>query len=177
MMNFIPESQLKELLSNEFDFLFILNMDGNIITANFAVNNVLKYSLNELRGKHFSAVYPDEYKVKSGMTIPLVIKGDITTCPYPFVKKDKGIIPVDTKFYLGWWNEENVIAVVSTNLSIEYFSKEVFFSIFNSSQVMMAIGSVNTGIIFNANSAFLENIGYSLDEVSGKIGSGIKSVL
>ena len=41
-MNFIPENQLKDLLSNEFDFLFILNMDGNIITANFAVNNVLK---------------------------------------------------------------------------------------------------------------------------------------
>jgi len=167
-MNFIPENQLKDLLSNEFDFLFILNMDGNIITANFAVNNVLKYSLNELKGKHFSAVYPDEYKVKSGMTIPLVIKGDITSCPYPFMKKDKGIIPVDTKFYFGWWNEENVIAVVSTNLSVEHFSKEVFFSIFNSSQVMMAIGSVNTGIIFNANHAFLENIGYSLDEVSGK---------
>lgn len=168
MMNFIPENQLKDLLSNEFDFLFILNMDGNIITANFAVNNVLKYSLNELKGKHFSAVYPDEYKVKSGMTMPLVIKGDITTCPYPFMKKDKGIIPVDTKFYFGWWNEENVIAVVSTNLSVEHFSKEVFFSIFNSSQVMMAIGSVDTGIIFNANHAFLENIGYSLDEVSGK---------
>jgi len=168
MMNFIPESQLKDLLSNEFDFLFILNMDGNIVTANFAVNNILGYSLNELRGKHFSTVYPDQYKVKSGVTIPLVIKGDITCCPYPFMKKDKGIIPVDTKFYLGWWNEENVIAAVSTNLSVEYFSKEVFFSIFNSSQVMMAIGTVDSGIIFNANRAFIENIGYSLDEISGK---------
>jgi len=168
MMNFIPESQLRNQLSNEFDFLFILNMDGNIITANFAVNKILGYSLNELKGKHFSSVYPDQYKSRSGVTMPLVIKGDVTSCPYPFMKKEKGIIPVDTKFYLGWWNEENVIAAVSTNLSAEYFSKEVFLSIFNSSQVMMAIGTVDSGIIFNANRAFIENIGYSLDEISGK---------
>ena len=167
-MNFIPENQLKELLSDEFVFLFILNMDGDIITTNFAVNSILGYSLNELKGKNLLTVYPDQYKAKFGVTLPLAVKGDIDSCPYPFMKKDKGIIPVNTKFYLGWWNDENVIAAISTNLSTEYFSQEVFLSLFNSSQVMLTIGAVDSYFIFNANRAFIDNIGYSLEDISGK---------
>jgi len=167
-MNFIPEDQLEELLSDEFVFLFILNMNGDIITANFAVNSILGYSLNELKGKNLLTVYPDQYKAKVGVTLPLAVKGDIDSCPYPFMKKDKGIMPVNTKFYLGWWNEENVIAVISTNLSTEYFSQEVFLSLFNSSQVMLTIGAVDSYVIFNANRAFIDNIGYSLEDISGK---------
>ncbi len=167
-MNFIPENQLKELLSDEFVFLFILNMDGDIITTNFAVNSILGYSLNELKGKNLLTVYPDQYKAKFGVTLPLAVKGDIDSCPYPFMKNDKGIIPVNTKFYLGWWNDENVIAAISTNLSTEYFSQEVFLSLFNSSQVMLTIGAVDSYFIFNANRAFIDNIGYSLEDISGK---------
>ncbi len=167
-MNFISEYQLNELLSGGLDFLFILNMDGDIIAVNLAVTSILEYSFEDLNGKNLLTVYPNQYKAKFGVTIPLVIKGDISSCPYPFITKEKEIIPVDTKFYVGWWNEENVIAAVSTNLSAQYFSKEVFLSIFNSSQVMLTIGTIDSNIIFNVNRAFIDNIGYSLEDISGK---------
>lgn len=167
-MNFISESQLKELLSDELDFLFILNMDGDIIEISLAVNSILGYSVKELKGKNILTVYPLQYKEKVSVIIPLAIKGDIASCPYPFTTKANETIPVDTKFYVGWWNEENVIAAVCTNLSAEHFSKGVFFSIFNNSQIMMAISTVDSGIIFNANRAFMETIEYSLEELSGK---------
>lgn len=167
-MNFISEKRLKELLNNDYDFLFILNMDGNILAVNNAVNLILEYPLDELKGKNLLTVYSEQYKAKFGVTMPLLIRGDITSCPYPFMKKDGGVIPVDTKFYLGWWNEENVIAVVGTNLSTEFFSREVFHSIFNNSQSMLAIGTVDSNILYNVNRAFIDNIGYSLEEISGK---------
>lgn len=167
-MNFISESQLEELLNHELDFLFILTMDGDILEKNFAVNSILGYSEEELNGKSFMAVYPSQYQEKMRITIPLAIKGDITSCPYPFITKTGEIIPVDTKFYIGWWKGKNVTVVVCTNLSAEYFSKGVFFNLFNNSRIMMVISTIDSGVIFNANKAFMETIGYSLEEIAGK---------
>jgi PAS domain S-box-containing protein len=167
-MNFIPESKLKELLSDELDFLFILNMDGNILELNLAVTSILSYSFSELKGKNILTVYPPEYKEKVSTIIPLVMKGDISSCPYPFTTKTGETIPVDTKFFIGWWNEENVITAVCTNLSAESFSKGLFYSIFNESKVLMAISTFDPNIIFNINPAFIDTIEYSLEEISGK---------
>jgi len=167
-MNFIPENQLKELLNDELDFLFILNMDGDIIAINHAVGSILGYSAEELKGKNLLAVYPSQDKEKVSTMIPMAIKGDIVSSPYPYITKANEIIPVDTKFYIGWWKEENVIAVISTNLSAEHFSKGLFYGIFNGSKVIMAISTFDPSIIFNINRAFMDTLEYSLEEVSGK---------
>jgi len=167
-MNFISESQLDKLLSDELDFLFILTMDGEIIEINQAAKSILGYTVDELKGKNLLTVYASQYKDKISLAMPLVIKGDISSCPYPFTTKKSEIVPVDTQFYVGWWNEANVLAAISTNLSANYFSKGLFDSIFNGSKLMMAISTIDIGIIFNINRAFMETIGYSLEEISGK---------
>ncbi len=167
-MNFISENQLEEWLNNELDFLFILTMDGNILEMNSAVYSILGYPEAEVKGKNLAVVYPPQYKEKMMVTVPLAIKGTITSSPYPFITKTSEIIPVDTKFYVGWWKGKNVVAAVCTNLSTEYFSKGVFFSLFNNSRIMMVISTADSGIIFNANQAFMETIGYSLEEIAGK---------
>ena len=167
-MNFISENRLKELLSDELDFLFILNMDGNIMEVNYAIKSILGYSTEELCEKNLLAAYPSQYKEKASIMIPMAIKGDIVSSPYPFATKSNEIIPVDTKFYVGWWHEKNVIAAISTNLSAAYFSKELFFNIFNGSKVMMSISTFDPSIIFNVNQAFIETLEYSLEEISGK---------
>jgi len=167
-MNFIPEDKLNELLTDKLDFLFLLNMDGDIIEQNFAVTSIMGYAVGELKGKNLLAVYASEYKEKVCLMMSLVMKGDIASCPYPFTSKSNEIIPVDTNFFRGWWNEQNVIAAYSTNLSAEHFSNGLFYSIFNGSNVMMAISTFNPSIIININRAFKNNLGYSLDELSGK---------
>jgi len=167
-MKFIPESKLKGLLSDKLDPLFILNMDGNIIETNLAVNSILGYSSEDLYNKNLLAVYSSRYREKISTIVQLVIKGDVFSCPYPFITKNGEVVPVNTKFYIGWWKEKNVIVAVSTNLSAKYFSREIFFNIFNSSQVMMAITTIDSSIIFNVNKAFIETLGYSLEEISGK---------
>ncbi|MCI1681534.1 MAG: PAS domain S-box protein [Bacteroides sp.] len=167
-MNFIPESRLEELLNDKLDFLFILNMDGIIIDMNLAAITILGFSREELTHKHFLSAYAPNYREKMAVTLPLAIKGDVFSCPYPFVTRTGEIIPVDTKFYVGWWKGENVLVAVSTNLAVKYFSEEIFLSIFNGSQVMMAITAIDSNTVFNVNSAFLEMLGYSLGEVSGK---------
>lgn len=168
-MNFIPESRLEELLDNKLDFLFILNMDGVVIDTNSAVASILGFNKEDICNKNFLNVYALNYREKVAVTLPLAIKGDIFSCPYPFVTKAGEIIPVDTKFYMGWWQEENVLVAISTNLAVKYFPGEIFLSIFNGSQVMMAITAIDSNTVFNVNTAFLETMGYSLEEVSGKV--------
>ncbi|MDD4921567.1 MAG: PAS domain S-box protein, partial [Bacteroidales bacterium] len=143
---------------------------GEIMEANLAVESILGYSVGELTGKNLSTVYSSQYKEKVSLMIPLAIKGAISSCPYPFATKTNETIPVDTKFYVGWRNEENIIAAVCTNLSAEYFSRGLFYSIFNGSKVMMVISTIDSGIIFNINRSFMETIGYTLEEISGKTG-------
>lgn len=167
-MKFIPESKLKDLLSDKLDPLFILNMDGNIIETNLAVNSILGYSSEDLYNENLLAIYSSRYREKISTIVQLVIKGDVFSCPYPFITKRGEVVPVNTKFYIGWWKEQNVIVAVSTNLSAKYFSQEIFFNIFNSSQVMMAITTIDSNIIFNVNKAFIETLGYPLGEISGK---------
>ncbi len=167
-MKFIPESRLKELLSDKLDLLFILNMDGNIIEINQAVASILGYGLEDLYDKNLLSVYSPLYKEKIAAIVSLAIKGDVFSCPYPFIAKNEELVPVNTKFYVGWWKDQNVVVAVSTNLSAKYFSQEVFFNIFNSSQVMMGITTVDSNIIFNVNKAFIQTLGYSLEEISGK---------
>lgn len=128
-MKFIPESKLKGLLSDKLDPLFILNMDGNIIETNLAVNSILGYSSEDLYNKNLLAVYSSRYREKISTIVQLVIKGDVFSCPYPFITKNGEVVPVNTKFYIGWWKEKNVIVAVSTNLSAKYFSREIFFKI------------------------------------------------
>ena len=167
-MNFISESNLEVLLSDKLDFLFILNMDGNIIEMNGTVNSILGYTYKDLNPKNFLTVYSPCYREKVGAIIRLAIKGYTSSYPYPFVTKTGEIIPVDTKFYTGHWKGENVTAIVSTNLAAQYFSKEIFYSIFNGSQIMMAISAIDTNVVFNVNNAFTKTLGYTLEEISGK---------
>ncbi len=167
-MNFISESKLDELFGGKLDFLFILDMDGNIIDVNLAVNSILGYSRKSLSNKTLLTVYSSHYREKMGVIIPLAIRGDVISCPYPFITKNGEIIPVDTKFYIGWWKGQNVVVAVSTNLAAKYFSEDIFLSIFNGTQTMMAITALDSNVVFNVNNVFLEALGYTLEEVSGK---------
>ena len=167
IMNFIAESKLKELLGDKLDFLFILNMDGNILNVNSIVHSILEYTDEDLKDKHLLNVYTPRYKEKVGAIIPLAIKGDVPSCPYPLVTKSGDLIPVDTHFYIGWWQGQNVFVAVSTNLGTEFFSKEVFYSIFNGSDVMMSISTIDSNVFFNVNKSFVDTTGYTLEDISG----------
>ncbi|WP_321333604.1 PAS domain S-box protein [uncultured Bacteroides sp.] len=167
-MNFISEDQLNQYLFNELDFLFVLTMDGDIIHVNLAVDSILGYKKETIEGSNFVAVYPSEYKDKLSLMLPLAAKGDVTSCPYPILSSGGKVMPVDMKFYMGWWAGENVLVAVGLNLSAECFSKEVFFNMFNSSELIMVLSSIDTNVIYNVNSTFVKTVGYTIDEISGR---------
>ncbi|WP_321479051.1 PAS domain S-box protein [uncultured Bacteroides sp.] len=167
-MNFISEDDLNQFLTNELDFLFVLNMDVDIINVNTAVTSILGYEKEDLQNHSLLSVYPSEYKDKVGLTLPLIVKGDVSSCPYPVISKKKKIVPVDMKFYMGWLDGENVLIALGVNLSAHYFSKDVFYNIFNGADIMMVLAAIDATYIYNANRAFRKALGYSIEEISGK---------
>ncbi len=122
-MNFISEERLNQLMADELDFLFIMDMDGKILFTNIATHSLLGYG-NEIVGCNFISLYLPQHREEVGVMFPLAAKGDVEHCPFPLQKKRQGVVPVDTKFYVGWWNEENVLVAVATNLSAHHFTQE-----------------------------------------------------
>ena len=166
-MNFISEERLNQLMADELDFLFIMDMDGKILFTNIATHSLLGYG-NEIVGCNFISLYLPQHREEVGVMFPLAAKGDVEHCPFPLQKKGRGVVPVDTKFYVGWWNEENVLVAVATNLSAHHFTQEEFYHIFNSAEIMMVLASTDGRYIYNANRTFRKASGYTIEELSGQ---------
>lgn len=167
-MNTISKSELEALYNHQLDFLFLFNVEGKIVEVSSTVTSILEYSRDELNSNSLFMVYSSLYRDKVSKAMPSIVKGDITSFPYPLISKTGEIIPTNTKFYEGYWDDKNVFVAVCTNLSVKYFTEEILFNIFNSSEVMLGITGMDSGAIFNVNTTFLKKIGYSLEEVSGK---------
>lgn len=167
-MNTLSKSELDGLYNHQLDFLFLFNVEGEILELSPTVTSILEYSHDELNGNNLFTVYSSLYKDKISKAIPSIVRGDMTSFPYPLVTKTGEIVPANTKFYEGYWNDKNIFVAVCTNLSTKYFTEEILLNIFNNSQVMLAITAMDSGAVFNVNATFLKKIGYSLEEVSGK---------
>ncbi|MEZ5004975.1 MAG: PAS domain-containing protein [Bacteroides graminisolvens] len=83
-------------------------------------------------------------------------------------KKDKVSVPVDAKFYVGWWNEENVLVAVATNPVGSPLHSRGVYHIFNSAGIMMVLASTDGRYIYNANQTFRKASGYTIEELSGQ---------
>lgn len=161
------QENFKNLFNAINDFLFILDIEGNIIEVNNAVMNILGYEKNELKGKNVLTVHPREYRDKAKEIVGKMIEGTRETCPLPLLSRNGTHIPVETKIYHGEWNNENVLIGISRNLSEIAISEEKFYRVFDNNQALMAISEIDTGIFINVNKVFLTSLGYEKSEILG----------
>lgn len=173
-MNFLKNDDMnadqenfKNLFNSIYDFLFILDLNGNIIEVNNAVVTVLGYTKDELHGKNVLAVHPPEYRDKANEIVGKMIEGKRESCPLPLLSKSGIHVPVETKIYHGQWNNEKVLIGISRNLSELAISEEKFFHVFDNNQALMAISKIDSGIFVNVNKTFLDKLGYDKSEIIG----------
>ncbi len=161
------KENFKNLFNSLQDFLFILDLKGNIIEVNNAVVNILGYRQDELNGKSVLLVHPPEYREQANKIVGEMIAGTKESCPLPLLAKSGTYIPVETTIYQGKWNNEQVLIGISRNLSELAISEEKFRFIFDNNQSMMAISEIETGIYLDVNKTFLDKLGYDRPEVIG----------
>jgi PAS domain S-box-containing protein len=167
-MGTASEDNFRDFFKDNADFLFVLDMDGNIIETNDTVKLILGYSNEDLLGKSVLMVHPPEFRDKAAEIVTQMLKGDKTSCPIPLLTKNNKFIPAETRVFQGTWNSKNALIGVSRNLSELKISEEKFYRVFNLSHVLMSITNPETGAFVNVNKQFLKTLGYSKEELIGK---------
>jgi len=161
------ENNFRDFFKNNVDFLFILDLSGNIIEINDAVRNILGFSDEDVVGKSVLMVHPPEFREKAGETVRKILLGEESLCLIPLLTKNNAYIPVETRVFRGLWDSKQVLIGVSRNLSEVKLSEEKFYNVFNNSNIQMSISDLKTGVFINVNKQFLDTFGYSYEEIIG----------
>ena len=99
------------------DFLFILDVNANIIQANTVVAKRLGYTSEELKNLNVLAVHPADRRDEAGFIVGEMLEGRASYCPVPLCAKDGTLIPVETRVIKGKWDEKDVLFGISRDIT------------------------------------------------------------
>lgn len=163
----------KLLFDTMEDLLFVFREEGTIIHVNAAVERRLNYSMEELIGESVLKVKPKSRWNEIMNIVNNLPPEETQSCTIPLVKKSGELIPVETRIKRGNWDGEPIIFCLSKDISMIKLSEEKFSKAFHSTSTMMAICSFENANYIDVNSAFLETLGYTNDELIGKTSKDI----
>ncbi|MBI9037410.1 MAG: PAS domain S-box protein [Bacteroidales bacterium] len=162
------EENLKNFFNSNFDFLWVLDETGNIITINDTVKQRLGYNENELIGKSILFVYPEEYRDNAAKIITAMLKGKQNSCPIPIMAKDGSKISVETYIAKGAWNGKPAFFGTSKDISALKLSEEKFAKAFHCGPAIKGLSDILTGEYYEVNQTFYDKLGFTPKEVIGK---------
>jgi PAS domain S-box-containing protein len=150
------------------DFLWVLDLQGNIIFTNGTVIERLEYSQEELSGKSILMVHPAERRSEAGRIVGEMLIGKTSHCPVPIVTKSGIQIPVETRVSYGSWDGNPVIYGVSKDISKIKLSEEKFSKVFYLNPSACGLSDLSDSKYIEVNDAFCALLGFEKDEVIGK---------
>ncbi|MBK9392341.1 MAG: PAS domain S-box protein [Bacteroidetes bacterium] len=126
------------------DFLFILDMSGNMIHFNSTVNTRLGYKKDELLNKHVLKVHPADRHDEASQKVKGMLMGTETVCRVPLLTKNGLRIPVETIVKLGKWGGKDAIIGISRDTSqLQNYERQIKD---NSERLEMALMAHGTGL-------------------------------
>lgn len=162
------ENNFRSLFETINEMIFVGALDGKIIYTNSSVSEKLGFSEEELQKMYILDVHPDEYKKQAEIILSKMLNKELSICPIPLRKKDNRLLPVETRIWLGKWDNKDVIYGLSKDLSLVQVEHDKFQKFFESNPCPMVITESGSKKIMQVNEAFTEIIGYEKSEVIGK---------
>jgi PAS domain S-box-containing protein len=166
------ETNLNTLFDTIGDFLFILDVQGNIIRINSTASQRLGYSPDELNGMHVLQIHPPHRRDEAAAVIRLMLAHELNSCHIPLLTKSGQQIPVETKVEVGRWSGRDVLFGVSRDITERIRdqqalqeSEEKNRALFTNEIYAICIVSPETMKILDANDAFLRQYGYTREEL------------
>jgi PAS domain S-box-containing protein len=150
------------------EFLFVLDVHGNILHTNTTVINRLGYTLEELIGKSIMMVHPADRREEAAGIVFEMLNGITTCCPVPIVTKAGVQIPVETRVTLGTWDGQPAIFGVTKDISKIKLSEEKFSKLFYINPSASGLSDLSDHTYIEVNEAFCSLLGYDKTEVIGK---------
>jgi len=162
------ENNFRTFFKTMGDMIIIAGRLGQIVYVNQAVVQKLGYSPEELFQMHLLDVHPDEKRAEAEQVIKDMFAGKQVICPLPLIRKDGHPIPVETRFWNGYWDGKECIFCVSKDLSKEQESLQRFNKIFRDNPALMVLSKFEDKKVLDVNNQFLNKLGFSRQEVIGK---------
>ncbi|MCB9452798.1 MAG: PAS domain S-box protein [Anaerolineaceae bacterium] len=162
------EENLSTLFHSIRDFLFVLDMQGNIREVNQPVIERIGYSRKELVNQPVLVVYPPERRTEAAQNVAEMLQGQRDYYAVPIQTKAGDLIPVETYITQGMWDGQPALFGVSKDISALKMSEEKFASAFHDSPVIMGLSALETGEYVEVNQAFCEKLGFTQQEVIGR---------
>lgn len=150
------------------DFLFVLDLSGNIIYTNSTVIDRLGFTKEELIGSSVLNVHPPERREEAGRIVMEMLQGKAEFCPVPIVTKSGLQIPVETKVINGFWDGKPVLFGVTKDISKLQLSEEKFSKLFLLNPSACGLTDLETHKYIEVNDAFYTLFGFEKSEVIGK---------
>ncbi len=111
------QQNLESLFHSIQDFVFILDMEGSIVSLNSAAAVRLGYQQKELIGKNFQVLHPKERRDEVRKIVSTMPGKEQAPFLAPLVSSNDTRIPVETRVTRGQWNGRQVSFCLSRDIS------------------------------------------------------------
>lgn len=153
------------------DLLMVGDSRGCILYANTATIEKLGYSDDELKKMNFLDLHPASKRQEAELIFADMLEGKRSSCPLPLQTKFGILLPVETRVWLGFWNNEPCIFGVVKDLSIKEAALDKFHKLFDNNPALMAVTSLEDHKFKEVNDAFCITLGFEKSEIIGKTAS------
>ncbi|ACN18028.1 predicted sensory/regulatory protein RpfC (plasmid) [Desulforapulum autotrophicum HRM2] len=162
------ETNFRSFFNSIDNFLFVLDVKGNILKANETAIRRLEYSEEELNGLNVAMVHPEDRRAEAKKIVGEMIEGSADFCPIPVISKSGRYIQVETRVHPGSWDDRPALFCVTKDVTKIRETEELFSKAFHASASLMGISEIDGGLFIDVNRAFVETSGYTRNEAIGK---------
>jgi PAS domain S-box-containing protein len=168
------QANLQTFFDAMSDVVLILDFKGHILHFNAAAISSLGYDAEELKGKHFTELHPQEF-VSLGLEIfDRGIKGLQNYARLPLVTEGGSLLPMEIRVGLGTWAGEQAMFAVLRDCTEEEASRKAleqsearFRAIFENAAVGIGLSNA-AGIMIDANDAVARMEDITREEIIGR---------
>jgi PAS domain S-box-containing protein len=162
------EENMRHFFNSNIDFLWVLDMNGNILSMNDTVKKRLGYKEAELQGQSVVNVHPPHRREEATQIVAQMIEGEIISCPVPLETKQGIEIPVETYIFEGVWDGKPALFGVSRDITDLKLSEEKFEKAFRTSPNIIGLSDLDSNEYIEVNETFYKVLEYSPEEIKGK---------
>lgn len=111
------KKEIRTLFSSLQDFLFVLDLEGRILSVNGAVEPRLGYALDELLGRYVFELHHPDQRDEAMAVFAEVTVGKTVLSTIPLQAKDGTLISVESKIKQGRWDDRDVFFGISRDVT------------------------------------------------------------
>lgn len=150
------------------DYIFIVHNSGQVIQANRAVLENLEYSLDEITCLNFDLLFSVTKRLESGNILKGILSGELTELTLPICTKSGREIAVDTRFFKGQLEGNEVLYGISKEVKDVKRAKRHLEKTLGCTSSITALSKFDTGEYIQVNDVLVQTLGYERDEILGK---------